>query len=162
MIAKELGIEDVELSNIRIASKLHDIGKIGVKDEILHKEGKLTDEEFDMIKKHPVIGKSILSATNAFREILPLMYHHHERFDGTGYPDGKKGEDIPLGARIIAVADAFDAMTSNRPYRNKMCSGTAISILKEQSGTQFCRVCVEAFIKIEPHVLNEIKQCCCS
>ena len=99
---------------------MHDIGKIGIRDNVLTKPGKLTDEEFEIIKQHPVIGAKILMQSNYTHELVQIVLHHHERYDGRGYPEGLKGEDIPIGARVIAIADSIDAMTSKRVYRDAM------------------------------------------
>ena len=111
-----LGLDDSEVERIHIAAHLHDIGKIGVPDSILNKTGKLTKEEFEIIKKHPVIGAEILSKSERLRDLKEYVLHHHERFDGKGYPYGLMGKDIPLGARVIAICDSIDAITSDRTY----------------------------------------------
>jgi len=137
------------LANLRKCALLHDIGKIGVSDSILLKDGRLTDAEFDQMKKHPALGEAILRQVqpqDAMAPLLPGVRSHHERYDGKGYPDGTKGEDTPLFGRIIAVADAFDAMTSDRPYRRGMPVGKALSILSEGRATQWDPVFAELFI----------------
>ncbi len=139
-IGVRAGLCEYDLDQLRKTALLHDIGKIGVKDAVLLKDGKLTDEEFDQIKKHPEMGESILKQVepaDAMRPYLPGVRSHHERYDGKGYPDGLIGDSIPLFGRIIAVADAFDAMTSDRPYRKGMPKERAISILEEGRGTQW-------------------------
>ncbi|WP_322907619.1 HD-GYP domain-containing protein [Paenibacillus campi] len=139
-IGRRAGLCEYDIDQLRKTALLHDIGKIGVKDAVLLKDGKLTDEEFDQIKKHPAMGESILrqvEPADAMRPYLPGVRSHHERFDGKGYPDGLKGNSIPLFGRIIAVADAFDAMTSDRPYRQGMPKERAIAILEEGRGTQW-------------------------
>ncbi|MEW4371222.1 HD-GYP domain-containing protein [Paenibacillus kandeliae] len=139
-IAVSAGLCEYDIDQLRKTALLHDIGKIGVKDSVLLKDGRLTDEEFDQIKKHPEMGESILQRVepaDAMRPYLPGVRSHHERFDGKGYPDGLKGASIPLFGRIIAVADAFDAMTSDRPYRKGMPKEKAIAILEEGRGTQW-------------------------
>ncbi|SIO46168.1 HD domain-containing phosphohydrolase [Fibrobacter sp. UWB11] len=120
LIARFLGLSESSISLITNAAHLHDIGKIGIQDNVLTKPGKLTDEEFDIIKQHPVIGAKILMQSNYTHEMVQIVLHHHERFDGRGYPEGLKGEDIPIGARVIAIADSIDAMTSKRVYRDAM------------------------------------------
>ena len=117
IVCQLLGMSNAECEKIHIAAHLHDIGKIGVPDAVLKKEGRLTDEEFEQIKKHSVIGAEILSHSKRLSELCDLVRHHHERYDGKGYPDKLIGENIPYGARIIAVCDSIDAMTSNRCYR---------------------------------------------
>ncbi len=147
-LGKELGMTPHELEALRGASLLHDVGKIGIKEEILQKGIALSPEEYENMKRHPVIGKQILESIPAMKDILPLIYHHQERFDGTGYPDGLAGDDIPFGARIIAVVDAFDAMTSNRPYRKQLPLQKAIDELKKNAGTQFEPLIVEKFVEL--------------
>jgi len=118
-------------------SELHDIGKIAIDDSILNKPGKLTDKEWESIKKHPEIGYRILSATPEYSEIAQDILSHHERYDGNGYPRGLKGDEIPIRARVISIADAFDAMISDRPYRKAMTSFEAIEEIKRNTGSQF-------------------------
>ena len=137
MIAERMGYSEADLEDIYNMAMLHDIGKIGVPDAIINKPTKLTDEEFYIIRKHPVTGYEILSEMPEFKEISAGARWHHERYDGTGYPDGLAGEDIPLFARIITVADAYDAMTSNRSYRLYMSQDTVIAELKKGKGKQF-------------------------
>lgn len=117
IVSKLIGLEEAEIEEIHIAAHLHDIGKIGVPDSVLMKEGKLTEEEWQKIKKHPEIGASILSKSHQLSELKEIVLCHHERFDGKGYPNGIAGENIPLGSRIIAICDSIDAMSSNRCYR---------------------------------------------
>ncbi|WP_258264214.1 HD-GYP domain-containing protein [Rossellomorea sp. SC111] len=150
MIARQCkwSLEDIDLLNK--SALLHDIGKIGIRDDVLLKEGKLTDEEFDQIKRHPVIGEEIVKGVQLTEELLPILpgiKHHHERMDGFGYPDRLKGDQIPVFGRLIAVADAFDAMTSDRPYRKGMPYEKAFSILQEGKGTQWDKEFVDAFLK---------------
>ena len=117
VVCKLIGLKDRDIQKIHIAAHLHDIGKIGVPDSVLLKEGKLNDDEWELIKKHPEIGASILSKSSHLNELKEIVICHHERFDGKGYPNGIAGEKIPLGARIIAICDSIDAMSSNRCYR---------------------------------------------
>ena len=136
------------MDSMMIAGKLHDIGKIGVPDSILLKPGKLTDEEFSIIKKHPLTGASILGSIHSLQPLLPVILHHHERFDGKGYPSGLKGEGIMLWARITAVADTYHALISDRPYRKGMSHEEAMNIIESVRGTQLCPDCVDAFKKL--------------
>lgn len=147
-MAESFGLSRDQVDSIRYAALLHDIGKINIPDHILNKPGKLTDEEFDLMKKHPVFGAQIMRPVKAFQNILPYMFHHHERFGARGYPEGIKGETIPLPARIIAVADSFDAMTSDRPYRKALTLEAAIKELKDNSGTQFDPEVVVVFVEL--------------
>ena len=137
--------EDVEI--MRIGGKLHDIGKIGVRDSVLLKPGKLTDEEFDLIKQHPVIGAEILKSIPSFSKIMPIVYSHHERIDGRGYPEGLKGNKIHKWARMTAVADTYHALSSDRPYRKGMSQEKALEIIHDVRGTQLCPESVELFMK---------------
>ncbi|MCX7944083.1 MAG: response regulator [Deltaproteobacteria bacterium] len=150
-ICKGLGLSEEETGRIFQAALLHDIGKIGIRYEELNKPEKLTPKEYEMFKLHPVIGKKILQPITFLQNILPDIYHHHEQYDGSGYPDGLRGEEIPLGARILAIADTYDAMTSDRPYRPALSHDVAIEELKRCSGTQFDPKLVEVFIKIYDH-----------
>lgn len=145
-IGRALGVSDEKMKHIELAAILHDIGKIGVRDSVLLKPGKLTDEEFAQIKLHPVYGEEIISHIKVFKGIIPGVRHHHERYDGRGYPDGIKGEDIDITARIIAIADTFDAMTTDRPYRKGLSFEAAFEELKRCSGTQFDPELVNAFL----------------
>lgn len=147
-IAKELGLKHKDIENIRIAALLHDIGKIGTYDILLDKPGRLTDEEFKLVKMHPVKGEEILKPISQLGKILPIIRHHHERIDGNGYPDGLKGSEIPFCARILHVADSFDSMTADRPYRPNPGIEYAISEFKKYSGTQFDPQIVEAFLSV--------------
>lgn len=147
-IAEKMGIEKDEIEKIRYAAVLHDIGKIKIREEILNKPGKLTDEEFDILKQHPTHGAKMLKPVEEFNDILPYLYHHHERYDGRGYPQGLSGSSIPLASRIMAVADTFDAMTSNRPYRKAMPVSKAIVELEKNAGTQFDPEIVKLFLDI--------------
>lgn len=132
-----LGIKDELAQEIHIAGHLHDIGKIGIPDSVLLKEGKLSDEEWVLMKRHPQIGADILNQSPHFARISAIILHHHERFDGRGYPFGAKGEEIPLGARIIAVCDSIDAMASKRSYRNAMPLDAVRAEIERCSGTMY-------------------------
>lgn len=144
-IAERMNFPAKEIEKIRYAALLHDIGKIKVKEEILNKPGRLTSEEYRIITEHPAFGAKIMSPVPEFREILPYMYHHHEKYASGGYPDGVKGDSIPLAARIIAVADTFDAMTSDRPYRNALSIEVALTEIDKNSGSQFDPLIVKVF-----------------
>jgi putative nucleotidyltransferase with HDIG domain len=141
-----LGTRHVEI--LTSAARLHDLGKIGISNEVLHKASALTEAERSVMQKHPEIGASILSRYRDYRDGLVCVLHHHERYDGRGYPYGLKGEDIPLGARIMAVADSYEAMTSDRPYRKALGREVAIGQLKAGMGTQFDPMVVAAFLKV--------------
>ena len=147
-IAQEMHLSKKEVEVIQHAGILHDLGKLGIDDAILRKPGKLTDEEYDLIKKHPEIGEYMLGPLKFLKDEKPIVRHHHERYDGRGYPDGLKGEAIPLGARIMAVADTFDAMTSERPYRPIYPINSVVQEIQENSGTQFDPKVVEAFLRV--------------
>ena len=147
MIARELGMEDSEQHDIAIAALIHDIGKIGVPDYILRKPGILSDEEFETIKQHPEMGAVIVAAIPGLEHTLDAIRHHHEHWNGIGYPYGLVGNSIPRVARLMAVADAFSAMTTDRPYRKGMDAGVALKILETGSGVQWDPECVEAFLR---------------
>ena len=148
LLGRHMGLSTYELDKLEIAANLHDIGKIGVKDDILLKPGQLSDEEYAKIQEHAVIGAEILRPLNSLQDVVPLILFHHERWDGKGYPSMIEGKKIPLGARIIAVADTFDAITSDRPYRKALSEKKALKIIEENIGTQFCPTCGEAFIEM--------------
>ena len=158
LIGKKLGLSEEDLKTLRVGGLFHDIGKIGVPDNILLKESKLTDEEYNEIKKHPSMGAHILSSATIFQDIIPIVKHHHERYDGNGYPDHLKGEDIPYLARIAAVADSFDAMTSKRTYRDSLPIDVVISEFKRCKGTQFDPNLADLFLDILENHFNEIKE----
>ena len=143
-LAGEMGLRDEDVNEIRIAGLFHDVGKIGVPDAVLLKKGPLTSEEFQEIKKHPAGGEQILAAYTPFKDMLPIVRNHHERFDGKGYPDGLAGEEICLGARIIAVADSFDAMISNRTYRQGLGYDRTMEEIHKGRGSQFDPQVVDA------------------
>jgi response regulator RpfG family c-di-GMP phosphodiesterase len=145
-IAHRLGFSDDSISEVRYGAQLHDIGKIEIPDAVLLKKGSLTIIEYDIMKKHPITSKKIVDHIAFFDPIKGLFLHHHERFDGGGYPDGIKGRKIEIGARIIAVADAYDAMTSDRPYRKAMSKKVALNILHREKGKQFDPDFVDVFI----------------
>ena len=147
-IARELSLPEEEVENIRLAALLHDIGKVGAKESILNKPGRLTDEEGDHIRSHPLIAESILEPITPLKDIIGYVKHVHEDYDGSGYPDGLTAEEIPLGARVIAVADVFDAMTSPRPYRSAMEEDVVLDHLRNEVGKQFDPVMVKAFLEV--------------
>ena len=147
-IAKENGCSQEEISKLDISGNLHDIGKIGIPDSILLKPGRLTDEEYEIIKKHPVIGSNIIGHLGMWTEEQEIIRHHHEKFDGTGYPDRLKGEEIPFLARILSVADVYDALTTHRSYRRRMSNKAAADIIKENSGSQFDPEIVDIFVDL--------------
>ncbi len=132
LLAKELGLSEAEITDIHRGSLLHDIGKVGIKDSILNKEAKLTSEELAHIRSHPGRGYEICKSLKSFKKLLPIIRSHHERMDGKGHPDGLFGPDIPLGARICSITDAFDAMTSNRPYRKGIAPTLAADIFERE------------------------------
>jgi diguanylate cyclase (GGDEF)-like protein/PAS domain S-box-containing protein len=146
-IAQALGFSEAERRTVALAALLHDLGKIGVPDSILRKPGRLTEPEFDAVKQHPQMGAIIVASVPGLEETLDAVRHHHERWDGGGYPFGLRGEETPLMARLMAVADAFSAMTTDRPYRKGMDLERACSILREGAGTQWDPGCVTAFLK---------------
>ncbi|MFD2670905.1 HD domain-containing phosphohydrolase [Marinicrinis sediminis] len=150
MIGHMQRMSDMQIERLKRSALLHDIGKIGIRDSVLLKDGKLTEEEYEQIKLHPALGEDILKQVHpqeAMADLLPGVRSHHERYDGFGYPDGLKGEDIPLFGRIIAIADAFDAMTSDRPYRKGMSMQRALDIIEQGSGTQWDPVFAPRFVQ---------------
>lgn len=147
-IARQLNLSKYETELIRQAAMLHDLGKIGISEKILLKKGKLTKEEFSEIKKHPQIAADILRPIQFLHPLIPLILHHHEGWDGKGYPHGLKGERIPMGARVLALADHYQALISDRPYRKAFPEKEAIKIIKKGTGTQFCPKVVAAFLKV--------------
>ncbi len=147
VLAYWLDLPETTIQNIYQAGLVHDIGKIGIPDAVLNKPGRLTDDEYELIKMHPVIGANILAPIEFLDEIRKIVLHHHERWDGRGYPAGLAGENIPLGARVVAVADAFDAMTSNRPYRKALPVEVALAEIERGKGTQFDPDMAEVFLK---------------
>src|SRR5580704_8752281 len=147
-VAGELGLDRDCLGDIEVAALLHDIGKIGISDAILNKPAKLTSEEYELMKKHPEYGWAVLRQIPGMERASLIILHHHENYDGTGYPGGLKGEEIPIGSRIVSVIDAFDAMVSTRPYRQGMPFEEAERRLLEASGTQFDAGVVERFLPL--------------
>lgn len=157
LIGKRVGLSDTDLKNLEIGGLFHDIGKIGVPDTILLKNSKLTDEEYSQIKQHPNIGVHILSNASIFNDILPIVEHHHEKYDGTGYPSKLAGNDIPYLARITAIADSFDAMASRRAYRDSLDFNVIISEFERCKGTQFDPELADIFLDILKNHIDEIK-----
>ena len=153
-VASALQMPEQSVEQIRVGALLHDIGKIGVADSVLQKPGRLTAEEFAQVKQHPVIGRRILEGVGGFADYLPAVELHHENWDGTGYPKGLRGCETPTDARIIHVADAYDAMTTNRSYRSGMTHEAAIAELMKYSGIQFDPEIVAAFVKLSREVLT--------
>jgi len=147
-VARKLGLPKEEIEKISQASILHDLGKIGVSEKILLKKGKLTKREYDEIKRHPQIAVDILRPIQSLQGVVPMIYYHHERWDGKGYSNGLKGEQIPVGARIIAVSDVYEALTSDRPYRKAYPKEEAVKIIKNSSGSQFDPKVVDAFLNV--------------
>lgn len=147
MICVELNIDEKMKTQIQIAAKIHDMGKIGISDKLLNKPGRLTNEEYDCIKKHSALGAEITNKISGFDDISLMIRHHHEKWDGRGYPSGLKDSEIPLGSQIIAIADAYDAITTDRVYRKKLGKEVAIKILLEEKGKQFNPELVDIFIK---------------
>lgn len=157
LIGKKVNLSEEELRTLRIGGFFHDVGKIGVPDSILLKESKLTDDEYSEIKNHPSIGAHILSTASIFQDIIPIVKHHHEKYDGNGYPGRLKGEEIPYLARITAIADSFDAMTSRRTYRNALPLETVIAEFERCKGSQFDPQLTDIFLTILQNDFDEIK-----
>jgi putative nucleotidyltransferase with HDIG domain len=147
-LARALGMSEVELVHVRRGALLHDIGKMGVPDEILHKPGPLTDEEWEIMRRHPVYALELLSPIPYLKPALDIPAYHHERWDGNGYPNRLKGEQIPLAARIFAVVDVYDALLSERPYRPAWPEEKVINYLQEQAGHHFDPHVVEVFLRL--------------
>jgi putative nucleotidyltransferase with HDIG domain len=156
LLGKKLGLTDADLTLVRTGTPLHDIGKIGIDDAILRKPARLTPEEFEIMKSHTTKGATILATEPDLAPIIPIVRSHHERWDGKGYPDGLAGEAIHRLARIVAVADAFDAMTSDRPYRKGMPADTAFAEVERQASQQFDPQCAAAFLEIRPRIVQEM------
>ena len=152
-LGREIGFRPSHCERLHLSGLLHDTGKISVPDAVLGKRGRLDAEEYVKIQAHPEAGWAILHELAALRHILPGVLHHHERYDGQGYPDGLAGEDIPLDARILAICDTYDAMTSSRPYRDGMPQERAESLLRNGAGTQWDPQLVEAFLSVMPEII---------
>jgi putative two-component system response regulator len=147
-LAQALGLTDEEIETLRVGAALHDIGTVGVRESILQKRGSLTDAEYDEIKRHPVIGEHLCAALRCGDDVAPLVRYHQERWDGQGYPDGLRGEQIPLLARVMSVADAYSALTSERPYRRAMEPVEAARVLRDGAGTQWDPTLVHVFLDV--------------
>lgn len=147
-IAEVQGLKTRDIDRIELAARIHDVGKIGISDSILNKPGKLDEAEWELMRQHPVIGEQLLASYRQFRHESAIVRSHHERWDGKGYPDQTRGHDIPIGARIIGVADAFDAMTSNRPYRAALSTHHATEEIRKQALTQFDPQVVASFLQV--------------
>lgn len=158
LIAREMGCTPEQLDTLKVAGYLHDLGKLGVRDSVLLKPGPLTEEEFAQIKAHPVIGEEIIAPIGFLPEERALVRHHHERWDGRGYPDGLKGDEIPFLARILSVADVFDALTSDRPYRPAMSVEKSASEILRASGSQFDPAVVRAFESVLPSLAEKVRR----
>jgi putative nucleotidyltransferase with HDIG domain len=148
LLGRELGLDAEALESLALGATLHDIGKIGVPDQVLLKPAKLNDEEAAAMRRHPQDGAEIVSRIESLHEILPIVRSHHERIDGKGYPDGLAGDDIPLAARIVAVADTFDAMTTSRPYRTALAHEIAAQEITKHAGVQHCATVVAVFDRL--------------
>ncbi|MBI5155437.1 HD-GYP domain-containing protein, partial [Candidatus Poribacteria bacterium] len=157
-IATEMGFDAERLQKLGVAAELHDIGKIGIKEGIINKPGRLTDEEYRDIKNHVEVGVRILKPIAYLNEIVPWVRGHHERWDGTGYPDGLKGEDCPLEGRVLAMADAFDAMTSQRSYNKPLTFVEALARIREASGKHFDPQIVEACARYLERLETETRE----
>jgi HD-GYP domain-containing protein (c-di-GMP phosphodiesterase class II) len=155
-IARKLQIAETDYYQLEVAALLHDIGKIGIPDSILRKEGKLTDEERDLMNKHPEYSWSILRLFPGLDKASLYALHHHESYDGKGYPGGLKGEEIPMGSRIVSVIDAYDAMISNRCYRKGIPHEEAVRRLSQASGVQFDPLVVQAFVAIAVQEIEDV------
>jgi len=147
-LAKKLDFIDTEIEYIEYAAILHDIGKIGIEDSILGKKGRLTDEEYEKVKKHPIIGAGIIESIEFLKKCSNIVLYHHERYDGKGYPEGIKGENIPKLARLLAIVDSYDAMNSDRPYRKRLSAQEILAELENEAGKQFDPVMVKIFISL--------------
>lgn len=154
-IGQKLGLSDPELQELELAGLLHDIGMIGIPETILNKEDELTFEEYNIIKTHSPKGVKILENIKQLENVVIMIKHHHERYDGKGYPDGLSNEGIPLGSRIISVADAYDGMVSDRPYRKGLPHQISVNIIKKDAGTHFDPIIVEAFLDIIENAKTE-------
>src|SRR6266576_1160851 len=154
-LARAVGMKEEELIHVRRGALLHDIGMVGIPDEIIFKPGQLTEQEWGIVRRHPAFARDLLSTTGALTPALDIPYCHHEKWDGTGYPRGLKGEQIPLAARIFAVVDVWDALSSDRPYRSALPRESVFLYLNEQAGKHFDPNVVQAFISLEMPDLSQ-------
>ena len=158
LIGEKIGLSQQELQTLKIGALFHDIGKLEIADSILTKETKLSDDEFMKIKQHPAIGVKIIENKTVFKDVIPIVKYHHERYDGRGYPENLAGENIPLLARITTVADAFDAMNSKRTYRNNLDIETIKEEFRKNRGTQFDPKIDDIFLDILENEFDKIKE----
>ncbi len=146
LLAKQLKLAKEEIETIKLAAILHDVGKLGIRKKVLLKSGSLNGAEYEEVKKHSEIGAEIIKPFRFFNEVILIIRHHHEKYDGTGYPDGLKGKDTPLGSRILAIADSYDALTSKRTYRDAYSPGEAVNIMKKEDGSKFDSKLLDIFM----------------
>lgn len=158
LFAKFINLDDTSSNSLVTAASFHDIGKIGIPDSILLKEGKLTDDEYNTIKLHSIIGANIFAVSSNFKDIVPIIMYHHERYDGKGYPDNLKGEEIPYLARILSVCDTFDAIVSRRPYKDEKTLEFAIEEIKKCGGTQFDKQIANKFVEFLQFQRNDVEK----
>jgi putative nucleotidyltransferase with HDIG domain len=159
VLAREAGISDHPmLEAIDAAALLHDIGKLAIPDCVLHKPGPLKPDEYELVKQHVIIGSDILSSVPFPGPLAPLVRHHHENWDGTGYPDRLRGTDIPIGARVLSIVDCYDALTSDRPYRSALSHACAVSMIDERGGTMYDPEIVDSFVRIIQRVRLALAQ----
>jgi len=158
LLGRKIGLSEEDINTLKIGGLFHDIGKIGISDNILLKSERLTDDEYLEIKNHPEIGVNILSKSKIFASILPIVQHHHEKYDGTGYPGALEGEKIPYLARIVSIADSFDAMASRRPYRYSLSMEVIKREIEKGKGTQFDPRISDKFIEILENDVETIKE----
>jgi putative nucleotidyltransferase with HDIG domain len=147
-IGSTLRLKPKELENLHRAALLHDIGKVGIPSSIIDKQSKLNDDEYGLMKKHPELGARIVKPINAFKEVIPIIAQHHERFDGKGYPSRLAADEIHQGARILSVADVYDSLLSDRPYRKRLMMGQVLEIIQKEAGKQFDPKIVRALLKV--------------
>jgi len=148
IIGRKFNMNEIEIKMLQYAAMLHDAGQLSIPEKVLMKRGELTGMEYDMVKKHPLKGANILSKFKPLKPIVPIILYHHENYDGSGYPKGLKGEEIPLAARILAVAGSFEAMITEKPYRRALSISAAIKEVKKNSGMQFDPGIVEVFCEV--------------